>query len=104
MKNVNRDDLDSALRYWLATDKTITLGARKLQIECRQGVVWVTWPYGNERVLKQGQAMAVVSKGLICVQAFSPSAIVVRGGKTNIFRRWVPHRPSHMDGRCPVKS
>jgi hypothetical protein len=82
MKSVKVDDLDNVRSYWLANDKTITFRARKVQIECRQGVVWVTWPNGNEHVLKQGQAMAVVSKGLVCVQAFALSTIVVRSAKT----------------------
>jgi hypothetical protein len=59
----------------------------------------VTWADGNERVLKTGQAMAVVSKGLICVQAFAFSTIVVRNAKTEISQLYVSYRPAELPAR-----
>jgi hypothetical protein len=91
--------LDDGRCYYLADEKMISFDTRKIQIECRQGVVWVTWPDGNERVLKKGQAMAVVSKGLICIQAFAFSAIVVRRTTTEVSRRCVPYRPAQVPAR-----
>jgi hypothetical protein len=99
MKQTNISHLDDGRFYYLADEKTITFDARKIQIECRQGVVWVTWPDGNERVLKKGQAMAVVSKGLICVQAFALSMIVARSTKTEISQLCVPCRQSELPAR-----
>jgi hypothetical protein len=78
MKNIKNRHLSGGRCYSLADEKVITFDARKIQIECRQGVVWVTWPNGNECVLKKGQDMAVMSKGLICVQAFTFSTIFVK--------------------------
>jgi hypothetical protein len=99
MKQGKISHLDDGRFYYLADEKTISFDTRKIQIECRQGVVWVTWPDGNERVLKKGQAMAVVSKGLICVQAFALSTIVVRNAKTEISRLCVPYRPAGLPAR-----
>jgi hypothetical protein len=99
MNNVKVDYLDNAHSHCLANDKTMTFSARTMQIECRQGVVWVTWPDRNERVLQKGQAMAVVSKGVICVQAFALSTIVVHSAETKMFRRWVPHHPAKLAPR-----
>lgn len=99
MENVRISRLDDGRCFYLADEKVITFQVRNMQIECRQGVVWVTWPDGNERVLKEGQAMAVVSKGLICVQAFALSTIVVRSTKTGISQRYVPYRPAELPAR-----
>lgn len=99
MKQANISHVDDGRFYYLADDKIISFDARKIQIECRQGVVWVTWPDGNERVLKKGQAMAVVSKGLICVQAFALSTIVVRRAKTEISQLYVPFRPAELPAK-----
>jgi hypothetical protein len=99
MKKAKSTHFDDGRCYCLADEKTITFDARKIQIECLRGVVWVTWPDGNERVLKQGQAMAVVSKGLICVQAFAHSTIMVRSTKTAVSRLYVPCRPAELPAR-----
>lgn len=92
MKNTRLIHLRGGRCYNLVDKKMITFDARKIQIECRQGIVWVTWPDGNERVLKKGQAMAVVSKGLICVQAFAVSTIFVRKTEKEISQLCVPCR------------
>lgn len=67
----------------------------KVQIVCRQGTVWVTWPDGNERVLRKAQTMTVTSKGLICIQALAPSTIIVRKTEHAIVRPCLP---------CPAES
>jgi hypothetical protein len=89
MKNIKNRHLSSGRRFDLTGDKIITFNIRKIQIECRQGVVWITWPDGNEYVLKKGQAMVVASKGLICVQAFSFSTIFVKKTDQKHFFRTV---------------
>lgn len=99
MKNSRISHLGGGCCYYLADEKIVTFDVRKIQIECRQGVVWVTWPDGNEHVLKKGQAMAVVSKGLICVQAFALSTIVVRITKTEISQLYIPCRPAELPAR-----
>jgi transketolase C-terminal domain/subunit len=99
MKNARIDHFEDARCYYLADEKVITFQVRKIQIACRQGVVWVTWPDGNERVLKQGQSMTVVSNGLICVQAFAASAIVVQKSNKKISRLCVPCRPAELPAR-----
>jgi hypothetical protein len=81
MKNAGPAYLDDGCSYCLADEKTITFDVRNIQVECRQGAVWVTWPDGNECVLKNGQVAAVVSKGRICVHAFTASTIFVQKGK-----------------------
>jgi hypothetical protein len=99
MKQGKIAHLDDGRFYYLTDEKMISFDARKIQIECRQGVVWVTWPDGNERVLKKGQAMAVVSKGLIIVQAFALSTIVVRNAKTKVSQLCVPCQPAESPAR-----
>lgn len=99
MKNTKISHFSDGRSYCLADEKMISFNARKIQIECRQGVVWVTWPDGNERVLKRGQAMTVVSKGLIIVQALSLSTIVVRSTKKEISQLYVPCRTAELPAR-----
>ncbi len=96
MKNVRISHLDDDRCFYLADEKVISFQVRKIQIECRQGVVWVTWPDGNERMLKKEQSVTVVSKGLICVQAFASSTIVVRRPEKAVSRRCVPCRPAEL--------
>lgn len=99
MENVRISHFDDGRCFYLADEKVITFQVRKIQIECRQGVVWMTWPNGNERILKKGQSAAVVSTGLICVQAFASSAIVVRRPEKEITKRCVPCRPAELPAR-----
>jgi hypothetical protein len=94
MKNMRITRIDDGTCYDLSDEKVITFQVRNIQIDCRQGVIWVTWPDGNERMLKKGQSVTVASKGLICVQAFASSTIVVRKMETEISRRFVPCRPA----------
>lgn len=63
--------------FKLADNETITLRGRAIQIQCLHGLIWVTWPDGNERVVTQGRSVSVYSRGMICVQAFAASFIKV---------------------------
>ena len=99
MKHVRMSHLDEGRSYYLADEKVITFHVRNIQIDCRQGVVWVTWPDRNERMLNNGQSVTVVSKGLICVQAFASSTIVVRKTETKSSRRYVPYRSAELPAR-----
>lgn len=92
MKHERIYHLDDSHCYYLADEKVIAFHVRNIQIECRQGAVWVTWPDRNERILNRGQSVTVVSKGVICVQAFASSTIVVRTAETEGSRRFVPCR------------
>ena len=38
-----------------------------LDIQCFSGSLWITWPDGNEMVLKSGQNTEIYSSGSICV-------------------------------------
>lgn len=73
----------------------LCIETRRIQIECRRGTVWVTWPNGNERVLRKHQTMTVTSKGLICIQALAVSTIIVRKTEHQISRQCLP---------CPAES
>lgn len=99
MKNMRISRFDDGTCYYLADEKVITFQVRNVQIECRQGIIWVTWPDRNECMLEKGQSVTVVSKGLICVQAFASSTVVVRKKETEISRRFVPCRSAEL----PVK-
>ncbi len=99
MKNMRISRFDDDTCYDLSDEKVITFQVRNIQIECRQGVIWVTWPDGNERMLKKGQSVTVVSKGLICVQAFATSTIVARKTETEISRRFAPCRSAELPAR-----
>ncbi len=61
----------------LADNQVFAVKGRSIQIGCLQGHLWVTWPDGHERVLKDGQSMSLDAKGKICVQALSPSRVQV---------------------------
>jgi hypothetical protein len=66
----------------LADNRVLTVRGRGLRIECRQGLLWVTWPESQERVLIPGSSLPVASKGRICVQAMGDSVVAIER------RRW----------------
>lgn len=72
---------DSYQHRQLADNQVLTFDVRMLEIDCLQGMIWVTWPDGNDRVLQKGQSMTVHSGGLICVQAFTAGSIITHTGK-----------------------
>ena len=83
----NHDDDN---RIQLTDNQVLTFDVRMLEIDCLQGMIWVTWPDGNDRVLQKGQSMTVNSGGLICVQAFAASSIIthtVKKGDLPTFSR-----------------
>ncbi len=78
MKRINMKTPNARRSFQLQADQVVSLEARATQIDCVQGLIWVTWPNGNERILRKGQSMMARSKGLICVQAFVASTLVIR--------------------------
>lgn len=78
MKRDRIKKLDAERTFQLADNQTLVFEGRALQISCLQGLIWVTWPDGNERILQKGQTMTAVSKGVIFLQAFSAGAIIAR--------------------------
>lgn len=90
---IHRLSSDRSIR--LDENTLLSIKGRNIQIVCRQGTVWVTWPNGNERVLRKEQTMTITSNGLICIQAFAPSTIIVRKTEHAIVRPCLP---------CPAES
>lgn len=77
MNRINMTKPTDAHSFQLTKDQVLSLDGSTLQIHCVRGCLWITWPDGNERVLKKGQTVRVVSTGVICIQAFSDSAIAL---------------------------
>ncbi|MGD9214767.1 MAG: hypothetical protein PVJ84_08145 [Desulfobacteraceae bacterium] len=78
MKSIQTKSLDGDRSYQLARNQILSFGESALEINCLQGLMWVTWPDGNERILKKGQTITVISKGVVCLQAFAAGTIVTR--------------------------
>lgn len=100
MKSVKSRNLYGSRSIQLAKNHVRSFEAQTLQIHCIQGLIWVTWPDGNDRVLKKGRAIQVVSKGRICIQAFAAGAIIVKNLKSGHFvsRAWNDRRPANIGG------
>lgn len=97
MKNIRIASIASVQSFQLVQDQVLSIDVPTLEIHANQGTVWVTWPNGNERVLRQGQTMEVRSKGVICLQAMSACVVVVRGQKMRSPLSFMGHhrRPIH---------
>jgi len=78
MERNQAKNLDDVRSFQLVDNQVLVFEVSTLQIDCLQGVIWVTWPDGNERILQKGQTMTVVSKGVICMQGFAASTIITR--------------------------
>lgn len=81
---------DDDSRFQLTDNQVLTFDARKVEIDCLQGLIWVTWPDGNDRVLQKGQSMSVNSGGLICIQAFTASSIITNTVKKGDLHAFSP--------------
>ena len=85
MKNNKIENPYVSRCFELAENQIQPIALRKVRIHCLRGMIWVTWPDGNDRVLQKGDAISINSKGLICVQAFLPSVMAtqrVKNGRT----------------------
>jgi hypothetical protein len=78
MNHFSIKNLENDRHFQLRDNQIMTFDVWRLEIDCLQGLIWLTWPDGNDRVLQQGQSMSVHSKGVICVQAFAASSIITR--------------------------
>jgi hypothetical protein len=65
-------------RVELSENELISFSGKNIQIDCMHGALWVTWPNGCERTLKEGQTISVSTKGKVCIQAFSKSLIWIK--------------------------
>lgn len=55
----------------LLENQLFSVRRKNVQINCLNGVLWVTWPNRGERILKGGQTFYVSSRGKICIVALS---------------------------------
>lgn len=78
MNNFSIKNHEDDRHFQLSDNQVLTFDVWKFEINCLRGLIWLTWPDGNDRILQQGQFMSVTSEGLICVQAFAASSIMTR--------------------------
>lgn len=55
----------------LSKNQLFSIRGKNIELRCLYGDLWITWPNGNERILKSGQSFQVSSKGKICIVALS---------------------------------
>jgi hypothetical protein len=65
-------------RIEMTENQVLALKARRLEITCLAGLVWITDGVSGDRVIQSGQQTTLRSKSKICVQAFAPSVIRIR--------------------------
>ena len=62
----------------LVDNQVWSVHGRDLRIECLEGLLWVTWPDCQERIVLQGGSLRVKSKGRICLQALDDSVVGIK--------------------------
>lgn len=75
--------------------QTLSLQTTSLEIVCKSGAVWVTWPKGQETVIESGHQVRIDAAGKICIQALAGSVVSLRAAPQ---RKWSPtaglqHKP-----------
>ena len=61
----------------LPKNQTVSIKAKQFLIKCLSGMIWVTWPKGEEQALVNGQSVSGSSKGKVCIFAFSNAVVQV---------------------------
>jgi hypothetical protein len=61
----------------LIKDQVLSVKGKKLSIECHSGTIWITWPNGHERTLREGQSCSILPKGKVCLTTFKTARIAI---------------------------
>ena len=75
----------------LTENQLFSVKGKNIQIKCLYGVLWITWPYNAERILKGGQTLRVSSKGKVCIMALSNAYFQMSK------KRWVANTQPHKE-------
>ena len=59
----------------------ISLGSGEYKIRCSKGIVWLTWPWGDDVILNSGEEISFRAEGILCMKAFSGAIVNIKKQK-----------------------
>ena len=62
----------------LTKGQVLSISENHISIDCLSGIIWITWPDGNERTLQEGQSCSILSEGKICLSTFNTARVAVQ--------------------------
>ena len=91
----------------LADNRVMSVTGRDLGITCLQGLLWVTWPDGQERIVIPGSWVLVRSKGKVCIQALGDSVVKIErkrwwSGLAGWVKKPFTAAPGRGSARCDI--
>jgi len=78
MKIKNSIHINKEQPITLIKDQVLSVQGKQLSIECFSGAIWITWPNGHERTLREGQSCSILSKGKVCLTTFQTARIAIQ--------------------------
>ncbi|HPS85200.1 MAG TPA: hypothetical protein PLY36_00565 [Spirochaetota bacterium] len=68
---------------FIGKDEHVSFSAGEFKIRCIKGVIWVTWPWSGDVILKAGDEISLRAEGTLCMNAFTGSLVEIN--KREIF-------------------
>ena len=56
----------------------ISLGSGEYKIRCSKGIVWLTWPWGDDVILNSGEEISLRAEGILCMKAFTGAIVNIK--------------------------
>lgn len=78
MKVKNSKHIKPEQPILLIKNQVLSVQGKQVSIECFSGTIWITWPNGHERTLREGQSCSILSKGKVCLTTFKTARIAIQ--------------------------
>ena len=78
MKGKNSKHIRSEQPISLIKNQVLSVLGKQVSIECLSGAIWITWPNGHERTLREGQSCSILSKSKVCLTTFKTARIAIQ--------------------------
>lgn len=59
--------------YNIQKGRNLILDKGIIRVLCSKGIIWVTWPWSGDVLLRKGESIHIKSAGKICFNAFEDS-------------------------------
>lgn len=78
MGNIN----SNGQNYFMCKGERCVFNSVDFHITCQEGLVWITWPWSGDVLLKKDESMYINARGRTCITSMSESRIIIQADKS----------------------
>jgi hypothetical protein len=77
---MNRQKIEEE-KLFIADGEHLSFKSGEFRIRCGKGLIWVTWPWSGDVILRESDQIYIIADGTLCLKAFTGSVVYIKKGR-----------------------